>query len=112
MGIDNVRNYATRWIEKRCQFDNAFKYSIECLDNYDVSEFLSEGRCIRSIIDAIEEKYDKEFKEKYGIYMFDILDGEDICQYLASRYNVRFQEYRDWVVRHEDGVNEKARRRT
>ena len=90
---------ATRWIEKVSQFDNAFKYNVECLDKYDFTEFLSEGRSLWNIREAIEEKYDKDCKDKFGIYLFDNLDGEETCQYLASRYNIWFQEYTDWVVR-------------
>ena len=86
------------------------EYNIECLDKYDFSEFLTDGRSLWNIRDAIEEKYDKEFREKYGIYVFDNLDGEDTCQYFASRDNVWFQEYVDWVVKKEDGVNSKTRK--
>ena len=102
---------ANRWIKEQCDYDQAFKFNIICLDKYDFSEFLTDGRSLWNIRDAIEEKYDKEFLEKYGIYVFDNLDGDDTCQYFASRYNVWFQEYTDWVVRHDNGTYEKTRRR-
>ena len=105
------KEYANRWIKEQCDYDEAFKFNIICLDKYNFSEFLTDGRSLWNIRDAIEEKYDKEFREKYGIYVFDNLDGEDTCQYFASRYNVWFQEYVDWVVRHNNGTNEKTRRR-
>lgn len=95
-------DYANKWIKEQSDYDEAFKFNIICLDKYDFGEFLTNGRSLWNIRDAIEEKYDKEFREKYGIYVFDCLDGEDTCQYFASRYNIWFQEYTDWVVRHED----------
>ena len=97
-------DYANKWIKEQCDYDKAFKFNIICLDQYDFSEFLTDGRSLWNIRDAIEEKYD--------IYVFDNLDGEDTCQYFASRYNVWFQEYTDWVVRHENGTDEKTARRT
>lgn len=107
MSID----YANRWIKEQCDYDAAFKYNVMLLDQYDFSEFLTDGRSLWNLRDAIEEKYDKEFWDKYQMYVFDNLDGEDTCQYFASRYNVWFQEYTDWVVRHDNGTYEKTRRR-
>jgi len=104
--------YADRYITKMSNLDKNFKFNIECLDNYDFSEFLTDGRSLWNIREAIEQKYDKDFWKKYGIYLFDNLDGDDICQYFASRYNVWFQEYVDWVVRHDNGAHEKTERRT
>ena len=86
-------------------------YNIHCLDEYDFSEFLSDGRSLYNIIDAIEEKYEKQFREKNGIYIFDNLSIDEIQEYLISRYNIHFQEYSDWVVRHDDGAYTKARKR-
>ena len=105
------KEYATRWIKEQCDYDAAFKYNVMLLDQYDFSEFLTDGRSLWNLRDAIEEKYDKEFWDKYQMYVFDSLDGEDTCQYFASRYNVWFQEYTDWVVRHDNGTHEKTRRR-
>ena len=104
--------YATKWIEDQCKYDEAFKHNVELLDQYDFNEFLTDGRSLWNLREAIENKYDKEFWDKYQMYVFDNLDGEDTCQYFASRYNVWFQEYTDWVVRHENGAYEKATRRT
>ena len=106
-----LKDYADRWIKEQSNYDKAFQFNVECLDKYDFSEFLTDGRSLWNVREAIEEKYDKEFLEKYGIYVFDDLDGDDTCQYFASRYNVWFQEYIDWVVRHDNGTNEKTRRR-
>jgi hypothetical protein len=104
--------HASKYIEEQCEQDKFFKFNIDCLDQYDFSEFLTEGKSLWAIRNAIEEKYDKEFKEKYQIYVFDSLDGDDTCQYFASRYNIWFQEYTDWVVRRDNGVNAKIERRT
>jgi len=68
-------------------------------DVYDFSEFLTDGRSYWNILDAIEEKYDKEFFQKNGFYLFDELDDEEIRQYFKDRYHVWFQPYTDWVVR-------------
>ena len=106
-----MKKEADAYIKERCDFDEDFKHNVELLDKYNFSEFLSDGRNLWNLREAIEDKYDKEFWEKYGTYVFDNFDGEDTCQYFASRYNVWFQEYRDWVVRHEDGSYSKARRR-
>ena len=65
-----------------------------------------------AIREAIEEEYDQFFWAQYGMYVFDCLSGDDTCDYFASRYNVWFQEYVDWVVRNEDGAHEKTKRRT
>lgn len=86
-------------------------YNIDCLDKYDFSEFLTEGRSLNNIIEVIEDKYDKEFYQKYGMYMFDNLSIDEIYDYFKSRYNIHFQEYIDWVVRHDDGTYAKTRKR-
>jgi len=99
-------------IEQRSQQEPGFKKNIELLDTLDLSEFLSEGRSLYNIIDAIESKYDKYFWNTYHTYVFDWLNSDDICSYLASRYNVWFQEYTDWVVRHDNGAYDKTRKRT
>ena len=107
----SVVETATDNIDKKCKIDTKFKYNIEILDQYDFSEFLNEGRSLWNIRDAIEEKYDKEVKSIYGIYIFDYLNGEDTTNYFTSRYNVWFQSYEDWVVRREYGAYSKTRRR-
>jgi len=104
--------YATKWIEEQCEFDKAFKYNIEVLDKYDFSEFLTDGRSLWNLREVLEEKYEPEVRNQYGIYLFDDLDGYDTTMYFTSRYNVDFQEYTDWVVRHENGTYEQATRRT
>ena len=103
----------TNWdnLEYECKYDEALRYNIECLDKYDFSEFLTDGRSLWDLRDAIEDKYDKEFVEKFGIYVFDNIDCETLSMYFNTRYNVWFQEYRDWVVRHDNGAYEKTRRR-
>lgn len=110
--INNRISSADTHIQENSDWDKAFKYNVEILDKYDFSEFLIDGRSLWDLRDAIEDKYDKEFLEKYGIYTFDNMDGFDTTMYFASRYNVWFQEYMDWVVRHDNGTHEKTRRRT
>ena len=104
--------HANKWIELMCSREDGFKKNIELLDQYNFSEFLSEGRSLVNLVDVIEEKYDKEFWSKYQYYVFNDLALDDIEQYFTSRYNVWFQEYTDWVVRKEDGANSEVGRRT
>lgn len=108
----SVEETASDYIIRESKKDQDFAKNIELLDLYDFSEFLSDGRSLQNIRDAIEEKYDKEFWDKYRMYVFDSLTDDDICEYLTSRYDVWFSPYTDWVVRHEYGAYEKARRRT
>ena len=42
-----------------CKEDIEFKKTIELLDKYDFSEFLSDGRSLNNLLIAIEEKYEK-----------------------------------------------------
>ncbi len=37
--------------------------------------------------------------------MFDNLEMDIIKEYFEDRYNIKFQEYIDWVVRKENGIN-------
>lgn len=105
------KEYADEWIKKQCSFDEGFARNIELLDQYDFSEFITEGRNLWNLREEIENNYDKEFWNKYHMYVFDYLDGEDTCYYFTSRYNVHFQEYIDWVIRHDNGTDEKTERR-
>ena len=102
---------STDYINKMCAYDEDFKKNVELLDTIDVSEFLSDGRSLINAVEAIEDRYDKEFWEKYQYYVIEALNMDDLCEYFASRYNVWFQEYTDWVVRHDNGAYEKTRRR-
>ena len=102
---------ATQLIQQECEYDEDFRKNVELLDQYDFSEFITDGRSLWDLRNAIEEKYDKHFWEKYGVYVFDNMNGEDTCNYFASRYNVWFQEYTDWVVRHPEGCYEKTRKK-
>lgn len=104
--------YSTEYIYEQCKLDEGFKENIELLDQYDFSQMITEGRSLWNLRDTLEDLYDDEFFKQYKMYMFDYLSGEDLCHYLASRYNVWFQEYTDWVVRHDHGTHEKTRRRT
>ena len=87
------------------------KCSISTHNNYDFSSYFSEGRSLLNILENIEEDYDKEFKQRFGFYMFDDLDIDLIKDYFQKRYNINFQEYIDWVVRKEDGPYSETRRR-
>lgn len=109
--IQNRINSAKKYIEDQCKWDPDFQKNVEALDLYDFSEFLSDGRSLINLCDAIEEKYDKEFWDKYHLYVWDSLSYDDACVYFEGRYNVWFQEYTDWVVRHDNGTDEKTRRR-
>ena len=97
-------------IDRECKRDNNFKYNIECLDKYDFSEFLDEGGSLWKIRDIIEKKYTEEFRSKYGIYVFNCLDGEETADYFTSRYNIWFQSYEDWMVRREYGTYSETRK--
>ena len=109
--IQNRVKESTDYINRQCANDPEFKKNIEILDKYDFSEFLGDGRSLWNLKDAIEDKYDKEFWDNHGMYVFDCLDEWDMQEYFKSRYNVFFQEYTDWVVRHDNGTYEKTRRR-
>ena len=91
-----VQQTIENWIYEDTQ---KIKYNLKCLDEYDFSNYFSEGRSLLNILENIEEDYDKEFKEKFGFYMFDDLDIDIIKEYFKNRYNINFQEYVDWVVR-------------
>lgn len=108
--IDENQHY-TNYINAIYHLDKDTAKNIELLDKYDFSEFLGEGRSLYNLCDAIEEKYDKEFKKLYDMYVFENLDTESIIAYFRSRYNIWFQEYTDWVVRHNDGPYSKVGRR-
>ena len=43
------------------------EYNIKCLDKYDFSQYLYNGRDFWNIRDAIEKKYDTEFRVMYHI---------------------------------------------
>ena len=108
----SVQETALDNIAAMCKIYPGLAKNIEQLDQYDFSEFLTDGRSLSNIVDAIEDKYDLIFKEKYGHYTFHWLDMHDINNYLTSRYDVWFQEYTDWVVRKENGAHSKARKRS
>lgn len=86
-----------------------FKYNIWCLDQYDFSYFLTEGRSLVNLLESIEYKYDKPCKEQYEIYLFDELTMDDLVDYFNSRYNVNFEPYIDWVVRKEEDKTHKRK---
>ena len=92
-------NYATKYIEEQCAYDKAFAHNVELLDKYDFSEFLKDCCSIWTIRFNIENKYNKEFMEKYQQDIFDSMDGEDTAKYFESRYNIWFIEETDWVSR-------------
>ena len=108
----SAEEVATERIERICKNNLTITQAINRLDALDLSEFLSEGRSLINIIDAIEEKYDNLFWKTYGYYVFDPLTVEEINDYLTSRYNIWFKPYTDWVVRHDDGTYAKTERRT
>ena len=95
-------------------YEDCKKYleNLKYLDEYDFSEFLTYGRSLSNLIEAIENKYDEDFYKKHKIYMFDNLPVEIIKIYFQTRYNIWFQEYIDWVVRKENGINSKTRKRS
>ena len=110
--MEYIRNKITNKENVYQKFVNPdFIWNIECLDTYDFSDFLTEGKSLEKVIEEIETQYDNECKTVYGIYLFDSLTRDEIVQYFRSRYNIWFQPYTDWVVRKEDGPYEKTRRR-
>ena len=105
------REYIRKKTINKEYIDQDFVWNIKCLDLYDFSDFLTEGKSLEKVIEEIETQYDNECKTVYGIYLFDSLTRDEIVQYFRSRYNIWFQPYTDWVVRKEDGPYEKTRRR-
>lgn len=96
--LENVQSTMENLVNEKIQRD---LYIFKCLDEYDFSSYFSEGRSLLNILENIEEDYDKEFKQRFGFYMFDDLDIDLIKDYFQKRYNINFQEYIDWVVRKE-----------
>lgn len=94
--LENVQSTMENLVNEKIQRD---LYIFKCLDEYDFSSYFSEGRSLLNILENIEEDYDKEFKQRFGFYMFDDLDIDLIKDYFQERYNINFQEYIDWVVR-------------
>lgn len=94
--LENVQSTMENLVNEKIQRD---LYIFKCLDEYDFSSYFSEGRSLLNILENIEEDYDKEFKQRFGFYMFDDLDIDLIKDYFQKRYNINFQEYIDWVVR-------------
>ena len=78
------------------------EYNIKCLDKYDFSKFLSQGRDLWSLRDAIEKKYDNEFRVMYKIYPFEYLSSDDIMDYFTSRYTVIFEPYTSYWCKHSN----------
>ena len=109
--MNSIEACAIECIKNTCKIDKGFAKNVELLDQYDFSKIITNGRSLQNIRDTLEELYEKEFYKNNGIYMFDYLSNEELCWYLTSRYNVWFQEYTDWVVRHNDS-HEETRRRT
>ena len=104
------KEHAISYIKVRCEDDENFRKNIEALDEYDFSPYLTQGRRIESAIEAIEKVYDNKCFDKYGFFLFDNLSPDEIQCYFISRYNIYFQEYIDWVIRHENGSFETIRR--
>lgn len=94
--LNHVQSTTENLVNERIQ---QVLYIFKCLDEYDFSSYFSEGRSLLNILENIEEDYDKEFKQRFGVYMFDDLDIDLIKDYFKERYNIEFQEYIDWVVR-------------
>ena len=105
------KEYADRYIEVHCEDDENFKKNIEALDEYDFGPCLTHGRRLESAKESIEKMYDNKFFDKYGFYMFDNLSAEEVQYYLVSRYDIIIQEYTDYIIRHEAGHYETARKR-
>lgn len=76
--------------------------AIHRLNEYDFKPFLPEGMSIYVIMDNIEKAFDYHCKNNYGKYLFDDLNVYDVMMYFMTRYNVRFQQFNDWVVRKID----------
>ena len=95
----STEEYSMKYIDENCKCDKDFARNIELLDKQDFSRYINEGLSLWTLRDNIEKDWDKFYYETYGMYVFDELSAEDTCHYFASRYNVWFQEYTDWVCR-------------
>lgn len=102
------RHYATNYLKVYCEQDDKLKANVEALDTYDFGKFLTHGRSLSNLQAAIEKVYDNEFYDKFGFFVFDYLMEDEIIMYFMSRYNVSFQEFIDYVVRHDNGQYETA----
>ena len=113
--LNEAQHFKNNYIRYNKDIDlisKEFKYNIWCLDQFDFSRFFTEGRSLANLIDSIEYEYDNLCKKKYGIYLFELLNMDDLTNYFNSRYNVRFQPYIDWIVRKEEGPYGQVNKRT
>lgn len=89
------------YIKQLCDTNDNIAKAVQALDEYDFSTFFHEGMSLSCIKDNIEHRYDSEFFNKFGFYVFDAFDAlsdEISVHYFYSRYSLRLLPYRDWVV--------------
>ena len=96
------RKCAIECIKAYSQQNENFKKNIEALDSYDFGVFLTHGCSLSNLQDIIERSLDATFYKNFGFYTFQYLTENEIIMYFTSRYNVHFDEFIDYVVRHED----------
>ena len=103
-----TKEYATNYIQVYCEQDEKFRENIEALDKYDFGSYLTHGRSLSNVQAAIEKIYDNEFYDKFGFFTFDNLTEDEMIMYFTSRYNIHFNEFIDFVIRHDDDHYEMA----
>lgn len=95
------KEYATNYIKTYSEQDDTFRKTIEALDTYNFGPLLTHGRSLSNLQSEIEKKYDNNCYDKYGFFLFDNLNDDEIIMYFISRYNIHFDEFIDYVVRHD-----------
>lgn len=103
-----TKKHATNYIEIYCKQDERRRKNIEALDKYDFGSYLTHGRSLSNMQATIEKIYDSEFYDKFGFFTFDNLTEDEVIMYFTSRYNIHFDEFIDYVIRHDDGYYEMA----
>ena len=97
--MEITRNLAIELLENCCFYHTDVQRNINALDQYDFTDYLSNGLDIWVLRKKIEEDYDNIFFKKYGFYPFEYIDEEQTGWYFVSRYNVDLIEYKSYVIR-------------
>ena len=101
---------ATNYINIYTRQSENFKKNIEALDTYDFCPYLTHGLSLSNLQANIELSLDTSFYNKFGFFTFQYLSEDEIMIYFTSRYNIHFDEFIDYVLRHIDESYDTAHR--
>lgn len=94
-------------IGEKCLIDKKFEAIVKRLDQYDFSKYFA-YEC--SDLEDIKFGITEDFPEL--IKVFKTINNTDLTDYFTSRYDIWFQEVREWVVRKENGAYAKVAKRS